>query len=962
MTEAPESHGRVRHADGAWFIQCPPHVMLRLKRVFGRVDVGALGVARLSDTPETCRELAWFLQRFPMEVDRPDHLAAQAAAHAAREATVRRVLAAGYAPRAFDLAVPPRDYQRVAAELLLANGALLVADDVGLGKTVSAIAALSDPRTRPALVVTLTHLPAQWVRELARFAPGLNVHVLKSGKPYDLTKGPRGKPVPFPDVIVTNYHKLHGWAETLAGVVRSVTFDECVRWDTEVALWPPERGQTARVCDLAPGATVVAFTPQGDIAPDNVLAVVPKGRRAVWRLTLADGRTLDCTSNERLWTDRGWIYLQELLDEAGLEDPRESPDAADGAAAAARAGDAAGGRLDGVARLDARAVPREPRRGAGGVLPAQGGGARGLRAERADDRAEPGVGARDVRVQHGHVPRVRVHTLGVLPPRRDGEAREDGHPGVARGAGLGGGRVLVPGRRDAPGHRSDGLLHALLPGGSGPAARGVADGARGRGAAGGDAEGRAALLDDPAAAGVESRAGRADPAVRPELHGVQDRAAAGARPDHVRVLPRGDLREPSSDGGAAELRRGGVPGRAEAEVLRGAADAAGEACLGAADLVGLSFVGFDAVWDVETERHHTFFANGVAVHNCQELRSGSDSWKGRAARHIAARAAFRCGLSATPVYNYGGEIFHVLDTLAPGALGTRDEFGREWCTHGGHERVREPRVLAAHLRAQGLMLRRTRAEVGRELPPLQKVPLEIGADLRAIDAVSDRVAELARVILAQGGTERGEKLRAAEEISWRLRQATGVAKAPFVADFVRLLIEQGEPRVLLYGHHHVVYDLWRERLADLNPVFYTGEESPKQKDEARRAFVEGTAKVLVMALRAGAGLDGLQTVCRTVVHGELDWSPGVHEQCDGRLFRDGQPDPVVAYYPVSDAGSDPVVADVLQLKRGQSDGLRDPDRPLLEALQVDEHHIAKLAQAFLAQRGERAPELPRVGT
>ena len=43
-------------------------------------------------------------------------------------------------------------------------------------------------------------------------------------------------------------------------------------------------------------------------------------------------------------------------------------------------------------------------------------------------------------------------------------------------------------------------------------------------------------------------------------------------------------------------------------------------------------------------------------------------------------------------------------------------------------------------------------------------------------------------------------------------------------------------------------------------------------------FIDGDARVLMMSLRSGAGLDGLQEVSHTAVFGELDWSPGVHRQ------------------------------------------------------------------------------------
>lgn len=78
------------------------------------------------------------------------------------------------------------------------------------------------------------------------------------------------------------------------------------------------------------------------------------------------------------------------------------------------------------------------------------------------------------------------------------------------------------------------------------------------------------------------------------------------------------------------------------------------------------------------------------------------------------------------------------------------------------------------------------------------------------------------------------------------------------------------------------------------------------------------------------------------------------EQCGGRIHRDGQEEPVTAYYLVADAGSDPIVADILGVKRSQIEGARDPDAEDLERLEVDPNHIKRLAEAYLAQRQEKA--------
>ncbi|MFI5298247.1 MAG: DEAD/DEAH box helicase [Polyangiales bacterium] len=572
-----ESYGTIRRSDWAgaphWEIECVPHVMMRLKRVFGGIAQDHRNFAYLSDTEENARELEWFLLRFPLTIeDGAATLKKNAKACRAREARVFEMLSPDYvSPLARSMALPPRDYQRLAADMLQKNGSLLLADDLGLGKTVSAICAFAEtPGALPALVVTLPHLTDQWADEVARFTPHLRVHVIDSGPLYDVSNPPRKRgasvpPLGVPDVVILNYHKLHRWRDHLAGRFRTIVFDE-----------------------------------------------------------------------------------------------------------------------------------------------------------------------------------------------------------------------------------------------------------------------------------------------------------------------------------AHELRH-------------------------------------------------------------------DDSNKYAAARAISFPASYRMGLTGTPIANYGGEIFNVLEVLKPGGLGTHHEFAREFCKNNDRGIVSDPKALGTYLRSMGVFLRRTRADVGRELPPLTIVEHTVDHDPKAIDAVSDRAAELARIILSDEKLKKGEKFDAGGEISYKLRMATGIAKAPYVAAFVKMLIETGEP-VVLYGWHREVYTIWLDLLKDLNPVMFTGTESKKQKKASELAFKNGETKLLIMSLRAGAGLDGLQKVCRTTVHGELDWAPMFIEQPIGRVFRDGQEHPVMSYVLLADTGADPVMADVLGLKRFQLTGIRDPTADLSASPPVDPENIRKLAKAFLEQRKKRNAE------
>lgn len=558
----------MEYSGNRWIIHGEPHLLLRLKRIFPRTDQREHGQLTFFDTPDTCEELLWVMQRWPLEIaaDDLEYLNSRRQQHVDTLLRLEQLVDVDYKPKPAALAEPARDYQLVGAEVWRAKGGIIIGDDVGLGKTVTAIAGFVHEALRPAVVVCQAGtMPVQWERMINRFAPSLLVHVVESTKVYPLPQF-MGR---APDVVILTYHKLQAWSDVLAGYAKSVVFDE-----------------------------------------------------------------------------------------------------------------------------------------------------------------------------------------------------------------------------------------------------------------------------------------------------VQ------------------------------ELRR-------------------------------------------------------------------TESNKYAAARHLCRAIQFRAGLTATPVYNYGDEIHSIVSCLMPDALGSREEFLREWCFGADSRRVSQPKALGSYLRENFIMLRRTRHEVGRELPPVETIVYPIDADHEALDAVQGRAAELANIILRQAEARGGhvnplELGEASRELDRLMRQATGIAKAPFVAAFIRMLIEAGE-RPVVYAWHREVYSILMEQLEDLEPVMFTGSETAEKKQANKDAFCNGHAGCLLVSLRSGAGLDGLQYASRCVVFAELDWSPGIHHQCIGRVDRDGQPDKVVAYFCVSEVGSDPIVSETIGVKKEQAEGIRNPDSDGIENMQIDPGRLKKLAQSVLDKRGNHPP-------
>lgn len=338
----------------------------------------------------------------------------------------------------------------------------------------------------------------------------------------------------------------------------------------------------------------------------------------------------------------------------------------------------------------------------------------------------------------------------------------------------------------------------------------------------------------------------------------------------------------------------------------------------------------------------------VVYDEVQELRHGTDTAKGQAAGLLSAKAHLSMGLTATPIYNYGDEIHNVMSFIKPGVLGDRYEFLREWCGYG--KVVKDPDALGSYLRQTGYFLRRTEFDetVSASMPPANIIEYQVGWDQAAADDEMALTRMLAQTVLHGSFVEAGQ---AARELDAKMRMLTGIAKAKAVAAYVRLLL--GEvPRVLLAGWHRDVYSIWAEQLSPFNPVLYTGSESAAGKDRSVKAFTQGDSRVMMISLRSGVGLDGLQHNCRDVVFGELDWSPQVHYQIIGRLRRPGQPGQVTAHYLHTDSGSDPVLLETLGVKSDQSRGINDPGIAP-RARHSDDSRIRRLAQFVIDQGGAR---------
>lgn len=316
------------------------------------------------------------------------------------------------------------------------------------------------------------------------------------------------------------------------------------------------------------------------------------------------------------------------------------------------------------------------------------------------------------------------------------------------------------------------------------------------------------------------------------------------------------------------------------------------------------------------------------------------SQRSRNALDLAQGIPLRLALTGTPIKNRREDLVHqlrILDQLDAVLLPFKGVLPHWYKPSMGplaeHYAIAALEKLPAsvlHARLREVcMIRRTKLEVAKDLPPLGRTRVEVVP--HQLKAYHER--EKAMLDWVRKWQERfGQQSHAAAALDkgsvqgtlefrghlTALRREAALAKIPAVKDWVEPLMGSGE-RVVFFAYHRDVVD----RLAQALPgdvATITG-DTPAP---ARRAILDALDRYdfLVATMDStGYGVDGIQLHASHVAFIELDWTPTKHEQCEGRLHRIGQTERVSSWYFVAANTLDRVVMDVLDRKWSDIQGV-----------------------------------------
>ena len=287
--------------------------------------------------------------------------------------------------------------------------------------------------------------------------------------------------------------------------------------------------------------------------------------------------------------------------------------------------------------------------------------------------------------------------------------------------------------------------------------------------------------------------------------------------------------------------------------------------------------------------------------------------EGRTFEAIASRCDAVLALTGTPLPNRPREAytllrglnFDAIDWMSEDSFRTRFNPAKmiEFEAPSGEtkryidERTGRHGELQARLRVN-IMVRREKHGPDGVLPQLKLPKFEIvqiepdGAVKRALQAESMLDIDPEHL--------EGKDAETLGQIA-TVRRMMGVAMAPLVADYVAMLIDGGEEKLVLFGWHTEVLDIWQKELNRYGAVRIDGSVSASKKQKLVDQFRQdvGTRLCYGNLQSMGTGTDGLQEVCQHSVFGEADWTPGNNQQAVDRLDRMGQDGQVQADFLVA---------------------------------------------------------------
>jgi superfamily II DNA or RNA helicase len=324
----------------------------------------------------------------------------------------------------------------------------------------------------------------------------------------------------------------------------------------------------------------------------------------------------------------------------------------------------------------------------------------------------------------------------------------------------------------------------------------------------------------------------------------------------------------------------------------------------------------------------------------------------------ALKARLKLPVSGTPLENNLQDLWAHFNLTMPGFLYSHRTFNKVYrkpIEKDGDSRLREH--LAARIKP--FVLRRTKQEVVKELPPLTEIikrcELE-GAQRDLYETIRQLTTKKVREALGSKGAKRSHiefldallKLRQVccdpRLVKTQAAQAVQQsAKLTLLMELLTQLLSEGRS-VVLFSQFTSMLALI-EKAVQAEGITYcilTGETTDRESQI--KSFQAGEKRLFLMSLKAG-GVGINLTAADTVVMYDPWWNPAVEAQAICRAHRIGQKNPVFAYRLIAQGSIEEKILDLQTRKRDLVENiLSDNERPPELSTELVDYLFAPLGE------------------
>ena len=304
-------------------------------------------------------------------------------------------------------------------------------------------------------------------------------------------------------------------------------------------------------------------------------------------------------------------------------------------------------------------------------------------------------------------------------------------------------------------------------------------------------------------------------------------------------------------------------------------------------------------------------------------------------------------LSGTPAMNRVDEVRKQLEFIHPGEWGNEHWFRRRFVQplEQGTPEVRMQVLTRLREYFQGVMLRRLKADVLKDLPPKHVVVQNVKLPPMWRQEYNEEAARLRDHISTHRETAFGDDYGTTRGHIMTLRQLASNGKGEAAEQYVRRILEVKGEKIVVFAYYLQHLETLEKVLAEYNPVVVHGGVNDKARDNAVQKFQhDPTCRVFLGQITA-AGTALTLTAGRHAIFVDLDWNPANHEQAGDRIHRIGQTKEVFLHYLVAGGTIDEDIVKMLQEKSTTTAALLDADEQSAGLLQQrrESRNIARLA-------------------